>query len=209
MPGLFHAKIADCHGLLTAHFRKSSTFSPGSLAFHNTCLDHLPIVLSSLPSFRVCRDLIMVSLYTHVLHLLLQVSNTNTIEEYVKQYTSWIDLQEHAKKILERYTDADHVQELHQPRERAEHQQLAKLKAEQEATKSLAATARALARSETSTPALEPSITPIQYDLKEEDQGDMVFENAVDEQALRLAPEKRDFTATYTLGATTRQITYY
>ena len=30
-----------------------------------------------------------------------------------------------------------------------------------------------------------------------------------DEQAPRLAPEKRDFTATYTLGATMRQITYY
>ena len=30
-----------------------------------------------------------------------------------------------------------------------------------------------------------------------------------DEQAPCLAPEKRDFTATYTLGATTRQITYY
>ena len=30
-----------------------------------------------------------------------------------------------------------------------------------------------------------------------------------DEQASRLAPEKRDFTATYTLGATMRQITYY
>ena len=179
MPGLFHAKIADCHGLLTAHFRKSSTRSPGSLAFHNTCLDRLPIVLSSLPSFRVCRDLIMVSFFARVLHLLLQVSNTNTIEEYVKQYTSWIDLQEHAKKILERYTDADRVQELRQPRERAEHQRLAKLKAEQEKTRSLAAAARALARSGTSTPALEPTIAPIQYGLKEEDQGDMVFENAV------------------------------
>ena len=32
---------------------------------------------------------------------------------------------------------------------------------------------------------------------------------AADEQASRLALEKRDFTATYTLGATTRQITYY
>ena len=30
-----------------------------------------------------------------------------------------------------------------------------------------------------------------------------------DEQAPRLAPEKRDFTATYTLGATMRQITNY
>lgn len=190
MPGLFHAKIADCHGLLTTHFGKSSTRSPGSLAFHNTCLDRLPIVLTSLPSFRVCRDLIMVSLYARVLYLLLQVSNTNTIEEYLKQYTSWTDLQEHAKKILERYTDADRVQELRQPREKAEHQRLAKLKAEQEATKSVGAAARALARkgpsvsplvptAGKSTPAPEPSVTPIQYSLKEEDQGDMVFENAV------------------------------
>ena len=31
----------------------------------------------------------------------------------------------------------------------------------------------------------------------------------VDEQVPHLAPEKRDFTATYTLGATMRQITYY
>ena len=31
----------------------------------------------------------------------------------------------------------------------------------------------------------------------------------VDEQALRLASEKHNFTATYTLGATMRQITYY
>ena len=30
-----------------------------------------------------------------------------------------------------------------------------------------------------------------------------------DEQAPRLAPEKRDFTATYALGATMRQITNY
>ena len=30
-----------------------------------------------------------------------------------------------------------------------------------------------------------------------------------DEQAPRLAPEKCDFMATYTLGATMRQITYY
>ena len=35
------------------------------------------------------------------------------------------------------------------------------------------------------------------------------FAGHADEQAPRLAPEKRDFTATYTLGATMRQITYY
>ncbi|KAJ7080222.1 hypothetical protein C8R44DRAFT_895442 [Mycena epipterygia] len=42
MPGLFHAKIADCHGLLETHFGKpnAGTRSPGSLGFHNTVLDH-------------------------------------------------------------------------------------------------------------------------------------------------------------------------
>ena len=39
--------------------------------------------------------------------------------------------------------------------------------------------------------------------------GDLKRIGNIDEQAPRLAPEKRDFTATYTLGATTQQITYY
>ena len=42
-----------------------------------------------------------------------------------------------------------------------------------------------------------------------EDQNDFTACITDDEQAPRLAPEKRDFTATYTLGATTPQITYY
>ena len=37
----------------------------------------------------------------------------------------------------------------------------------------------------------------------------LIVHISADEQAPRLAPEKRDFTATYTLGATMRQITYY
>ncbi|KAJ7863876.1 hypothetical protein B0H13DRAFT_2069951, partial [Mycena leptocephala] len=51
MPGLFHAKIADCHGLLETHFGKpnAGTRSPGSLGFHNTVLDRLPITLTSYP----------------------------------------------------------------------------------------------------------------------------------------------------------------
>ena len=75
MPGLFHTKISDCHGLPKSHFRKSNagTQSPGSLTFHNIQLDHLPIVLSSLPPFHTCQDLIMVSLYAHILYCLLLV----------------------------------------------------------------------------------------------------------------------------------------
>ena len=186
IPGIFHAKIADCHGLLSVHFWKSSTRSPGSLAFHNTCLDRIPILLTSLPSFRVCRDLIMVSLYACVLHL-LQVSNSNSIEEYLTRYTSWSDLQSHAKRILQYYADADHVQELCQPRERAEHQRLAKLKAEQEATKSQIAAAckrqmqppLSLPTVQVATTAPASAPTPVQNGLKEEDRGNMVFENAI------------------------------
>ncbi|KAJ7844211.1 hypothetical protein B0H14DRAFT_3139397 [Mycena olivaceomarginata] len=52
MPGLFHAKIADCHDVLMTHFGKATIRSPGSLGFHNTVLDGLPITLTSLPPFR-------------------------------------------------------------------------------------------------------------------------------------------------------------
>ncbi|KAJ7284790.1 hypothetical protein C8J57DRAFT_1497679 [Mycena rebaudengoi] len=64
MPGHFHAKIADCHGVLETHFGKvgAGTHSLQSLGFHNTVLDRLPITLTSLPLFCTCCDLIMVSL---------------------------------------------------------------------------------------------------------------------------------------------------
>jgi hypothetical protein len=90
MPGLFHGKIADCHGLLETHFGKPSAGarSPGSLGFHNTVLDQLPITLTSLPPFRTCRDLIMVSLYARVLHCLLLVSGAESLEKYAATVTS-------------------------------------------------------------------------------------------------------------------------
>lgn len=132
MPGLFHAKIADCHGLLTTHFGVSSIQSPGSLAFHNTCLDRIPIVLTSLPSFRVSRDLIMVSLYARVLHCLLLVSGAESIEEYTDMFTSLDDLQKHSQEIFNVYADADHVEELREPRQIAELERLDRIKLQQE-----------------------------------------------------------------------------
>ena len=53
MPGIFHGKIADCHGLLETHFGKpnAGTRSPGGLSFHNTVLNRQPIILTSLPTF--------------------------------------------------------------------------------------------------------------------------------------------------------------
>ncbi|KAJ7192777.1 hypothetical protein C8J57DRAFT_1657987 [Mycena rebaudengoi] len=122
MPGLFHAKIADCHGLLETHFGKPHVRSPGSLGFHNTVLDRLPITLTSLPPFRTCRDLIMVSLYARVLHCLLLVSGTDSLEACATSITSFDQLLKYATAIYDTYADADRVQELREqrvPEERA------------------------------------------------------------------------------------------
>ncbi|KAF8968229.1 hypothetical protein BDZ97DRAFT_1916079 [Flammula alnicola] len=128
--GLFHAKIADTHGTLQIHFGVSSTRSPGSLAFHNTCLDRLPIVLTSLPIFRLCRDLIMISLYARVLHCLLLVSGEVSLEAYAKKVNSWTTIKDHAREILTRFANADRVHELREPRLAAEWRKEANEKAE-------------------------------------------------------------------------------
>ncbi|KAF8156294.1 hypothetical protein K438DRAFT_1621597, partial [Mycena galopus ATCC 62051] len=131
MPGLFHAKIADCHGLLETHFGKpnAGTRSPGSLGFHNTVLDRLPITLTSLPPFRTCRDLIMVSLYARVLHCLLLISGKNLLEEYAASVNSWATIVGHAEAVYRTYADAEHVQELREQRIPDEHKRDADAKA--------------------------------------------------------------------------------
>ncbi|KAJ7222700.1 hypothetical protein C8J57DRAFT_1440284 [Mycena rebaudengoi] len=120
MPGHFHAKIADCHGVLETHFGKvgAGTRSPG---FHNTVLDRLPITLTSLPPFHTCCDLIMVSLYARVLHCLLLVSGADSLDAYSASVSSWDTVVGLATQIYSKYADADHVQELcewHVPGER-------------------------------------------------------------------------------------------
>jgi hypothetical protein len=114
MPGLFHAKIADCHGVLETHFGKpaAGTRSPGSLGFHNTVLDRLPITLTSLPPFRTCRDLVMVSLYARVFHCLLLVSGHDSLDQCASSIDTWDTLVNYAKKIYTAYADTDHIQEL-------------------------------------------------------------------------------------------------
>ena len=66
LAGLFHGKIADIHGNLVQHWGKPDTGGrdPGSLWYHNTRLNHLPITLSSPPPFKVSCDLIFISLST-------------------------------------------------------------------------------------------------------------------------------------------------
>jgi hypothetical protein len=124
IPGLFHAKIADAHGTLLTHFGKPNTGSqnPGSLWFHNTRLDRLPITTTSLPSFRTCRDLIFTSLYARVLHCLLLVSNCQTLDEYIIKFGKWERLVEHASLIYHKYASSEIVEELRESREYSQHQ---------------------------------------------------------------------------------------
>ncbi|KAJ6468839.1 hypothetical protein C8R45DRAFT_1055210 [Mycena sanguinolenta] len=137
MPGLFHAKIADCHGLLETHFGKPTVRSPGSLGFHDTVLDRLPITLTSLPPFRTCRDLIMhymVSLYARVLHCLLLVSNKGSLTACAESIDSFTTLVGYARKIYLTYADTDRVQELRESRSPEERQREAGAKAAKKST---------------------------------------------------------------------------
>jgi hypothetical protein len=114
MPGLFHSKMTDMHGLLETHFGKphAGNRSPGGLAYHNTCLNWLPIVLSSLPPFSTVRDLVMVLLYARVLHCLLLVSGKAMLDDYLASVLSWDTVHSHAGLIYQCYANADLVQEM-------------------------------------------------------------------------------------------------
>ncbi|KAJ7795220.1 hypothetical protein B0H14DRAFT_3555239 [Mycena olivaceomarginata] len=96
MPGFFHGKIADMHGFFVAHWGvpHRGTRNPGSLFFHNTHLHRAPIVLSSLPPFRVCRDLAFVSLYAR-----------DSIETFEQ-------LEAHAAAVQQKYANGSLVSDL-------------------------------------------------------------------------------------------------
>ncbi|KAJ6624223.1 hypothetical protein B0H10DRAFT_2162254 [Mycena sp. CBHHK59/15] len=136
MPGLFHAKIADL-------------------------MDHLPITLTSLPPFRTCRDLIMVSLYARILHCLLLVSGKDTLEDYADSCDSWDTLVSHAKGIYDTYANTQWVQELRDRRAPEERRRDAELAAQAKGKKTSA--------SDTTKKEYPPHVKI----------GDMVFENAL------------------------------
>lgn len=119
MPGLFHAKMADMHGFFVTHWGKANagTRNPGCLAFHNTLLRHLPISLTSLPTFRTCRDLVFVSLYSRVLHCLLRVSGHTSLDAYADAVQDWATVEDHAERIYRQYADPSVVAKLREDRD--------------------------------------------------------------------------------------------
>lgn len=85
IPGLFHYKMNATHSQIETHW--GTLHDPGSLQFHNTLLDRKPIVLSSLPPFRVCRDLIFTSLSARVLYCLEIMSECENLDEFGDKVT--------------------------------------------------------------------------------------------------------------------------
>lgn len=105
-PGFFYHQMAVTHGLIETHWGDPSRGArdPGSLVFHNTVLNRKPIVLSSLPPYRTCHDLIFVSLYARMLHCLEKVSKCTSLEKYAANVTL-NQLQEDASAIVTQYAN--------------------------------------------------------------------------------------------------------
>lgn len=113
IPGLFHCKIAAVNGFIQTHFGHPNRdlMDPASLSSHNTLLQRKPIVLSSLPPFRTCRDLIFVSLYARVLHCLLKVSDSDSLDSFSDGLT-WSALCDHAEAAFDTFTNGRLVESL-------------------------------------------------------------------------------------------------
>ncbi|PIL28976.1 hypothetical protein GSI_09023 [Ganoderma sinense ZZ0214-1] len=102
-PGFFHHQMALVHGIMETHWGDSTagTRNPSSLSFFNTIIDRKPIVMSSLPPYRVCRDLIFDTLSACALHCLELVSG-KTIEQYAEKAT-FEQLSAHVDQIFDTY----------------------------------------------------------------------------------------------------------
>ena len=119
VPGLFHYKMAATHGVIVTHLGLTNRDrkNPASLAAHNNLLQRKPIVLTSLPPFQTCRDLIFVSLYARILHCFLLVSDKATLQEYSKDL-AWEKLKVDASKVVDQFTDTGTVLQLRTERQK-------------------------------------------------------------------------------------------
>lgn len=111
-PGFFHGQMHAASACLETHWglSEANARDPGSLSFHNTVADRKPIVLTSPPPYRTCRDLIYVSLYARLLHCLELVSELK-VADYAATAT-FDDLQRHVQEIYDRFVDSSIVDRL-------------------------------------------------------------------------------------------------
>ncbi|VDB97816.1 unnamed protein product [Peniophora sp. CBMAI 1063] len=119
IPGIFHYKIAGTTGILLDHLGPSGRdlTNPASLTAHNAVLTRKPIVSTSLPTFRTCRDLILVSLTARLLHCLLLVSGKDSLDDYATSAT-WDSFQADAASVVDRFANPRVVHNLRRERTR-------------------------------------------------------------------------------------------
>lgn len=110
--GFFHGQLHLAFATLETHYGNPALgpYDPGSFCFHNTVLDRKPIVLSSLPPYCTCRDLIFTSLYARVLHC-LELLSGKTLLEYIKEIT-FKQLQHDAEQLYDTYANSTTVDQL-------------------------------------------------------------------------------------------------
>ncbi|PIL24781.1 hypothetical protein GSI_12667 [Ganoderma sinense ZZ0214-1] len=117
-PGFFHHQMAVVHGIIETHWGDPSAgfHNPACLSFFNTVLDRKPIVLSSLPPYRVCRDLIFTSLSAAALHCLRLTTGCDTLEDYAVGLT-FDKLKMDVSEVFKKYIDPAAVQSLRRARD--------------------------------------------------------------------------------------------
>ena len=105
-PGFFHHQMAVVHGIMETHWGDPSAgfHNPACLSFFNTVLDRKPIVLSSLPPYRVCRDLIFTSLSASALQCLRLSTGCETLEKYAINVT-FDKLKSDVAEVFKRHVD--------------------------------------------------------------------------------------------------------
>ncbi len=167
-PGLFHHQMAVVHGIMETHFGDpaSGMLNPASLVFFNTLVDHKPIVLSSLPPYRTCRDLILLILKACAPVLLQEVSGhgADKLDDYAATVT-FEELQKHISDVFRLICSPRVVSVLRRAR------------------------ADELLQREQSAPTDDPDFDPLAAEFTS---GDMVFENMA--LLLRDALILREFT---------------
>ncbi|EJF62570.1 hypothetical protein DICSQDRAFT_57887 [Dichomitus squalens LYAD-421 SS1] len=167
-PGFFHHQMALTHGIIETHWGdpSSGTRNPSCLSFFNTILDRKPIVLTSLPPYRVCRDLIFDTLTVSALHCLELVTGCESLEAYAST-VSFDQLRSDVARIHKDFCSPARISDLRDARESELERR------------------EAVTQTESASP--DDSLTPPPLTT-----GDMVFENAC--LFLRDALILREFT---------------
>ncbi len=116
-PGLFHHQLTFVLGFMETYFDESvgSARNPSSLAFYNTLLGRKPINLTSLPPYRVSRDLVYHILMAAAPVCLEEVAGMQDLDKYTETVT-YEQLKEDVSQVFKRIFNPRVISDLRQAR---------------------------------------------------------------------------------------------